>query len=107
MAGETIKQHIVKPLRSGRLMVTPEQVIAIINELANVPERFKASDLVSALPGDDYPLQQEILNRLMQRWRKLGLCVFDSGGRWRLTTNGWPTMQAAIRAYHATQEPRP
>jgi len=72
--------------------------------LANLPAQFKAIELASALVplGGDMWAGQEATNRLMQRWRKMGLTVFERPGLWRLTRGSWQKLQAqAIEARRA------
>lgn len=94
---ETLSTMIAKPFNVGISKVTSEQIVRAIDRLANIPMRFPASDLVPAvLPGESYVVKQEALNRLLQRWRKLGLVSF-SRGKWQLSNGAWETMQLAAR----------
>jgi len=67
----------------------------MVTALANAPVRFRAVDLIRAINGS-YQFSQEVLNRLMQRWRRLGLCTFNKG-RWSLTDGAWDRIQAVDR----------
>jgi len=87
----TSRQRIFAPMKVEGQQVDLSRMVDV---LASAPERFKACELVRAIPGD-YHFAQEVLNRLMQRWRKLGLCVFEKGGRWRLTEDAWSRIQDA------------
>jgi hypothetical protein len=96
----TKKELIAKPFAVYGQVVTSAQIAEAINMLANVPKAFVAMDLVPAvLPDASFHDRQEALNRLFQRWRKLGLVNFRRG-RWSLTdeTRSWNDLQDAALA---------
>lgn len=89
---------ICKPFRVGPWSVDALQIANAIDLLANAPGRFEASHLAPAiLPKETYHVTQEALNRLMLRWRKLGLVEFKVG-KWQLTRDAWHQMQDAAHA---------
>lgn len=91
----TIMDTICKPFRVAGNEVTGDQIARAIDLLANADPAFEASILTRAiLPLESYHASQEAVNRLMQRWRKLGLATFKSG-RWKLTAGAWDKMQTA------------
>ena len=88
---------IVRPFSVAQIPVTSAMICAAIDLIANLPPAFKASFLHPAFfpDGDPFPhASSEASNRLMQRWRGMGLCSFK-GGRWRLATGAWALMQSA------------
>jgi hypothetical protein len=91
-----------KPFSVGGVGVSAAQIAAAIDRLRDLPPWFKASALASVLtPDESYVWKQEVLNRLFQRWRKLGLAEYQSG-KWRLKSGAWLTLQqAALRARSA------
>lgn len=100
----TIVEKIAQSFTSCGQRVSARQIADAIDLLANAPTAFEASDLAPAiLPHATYHGTQEALNRLMQRWRKLGLVSFKTG-RWRLEAGAWDTMQTAATL---AREPHP
>lgn len=99
MMRKTVANTICRPFWVGDRVVSARQIADAIDEMANTPEKFMASDLAGAvLPSATYWAKQEALNRLFQRWRKLGLITFERG-RWALTRGAWDQFQiAAIEA---------
>jgi hypothetical protein len=96
----SVDETICKPLFVKHHDVRAEQVASVIDEMANLPRRMVAMDMISRklMPEASFEDKQECLNRLCQRWRKLGLMRFERG-RWVLTHGSWDRMQAAaIRA---------
>lgn len=92
----TIANTVCKPFAVKGRVVTGRMIANAIDMLANFPAEFIAMDLVPAIfPDSDASFwdKQEALNRLFQRWRKLGLATFGKG-RWRLAKGAWGTMQA-------------
>jgi hypothetical protein len=91
----------VRGFRVGGHFVSTARVADAVMRLANRPAQFKAIELASALVPLDMWAGQEATNRLMQRWRKMGLTVFERG-LWRLTRGSWQKLQAqAIEARRA------
>lgn len=101
-----VRSMICKPFSVYGQAITARQIANVIDDLANAPPQFRAHDLVRGiLPGAAYIDKQEALNRLCQRWRKLGLLHFDKG-RWSLAKGAWDTLQlaAAEARQPATQQ---
>lgn len=91
--------HICKPFSVFGSDVTARQIADAIDLLADARTEFIGMDLCPALlPGSTFHAKQEASNRLLQRWRKLGLIRFKRG-RWSLATGAWDDLQlAASRA---------
>lgn len=91
----TPRQMIGKPFKVAGVQVTSRHIADAIDRIANLPSAFQASDLTTSLmPESSYHAGQEATNRLMQRWRKLGLVEFGKG-RWKLTSGAWSKLQNA------------
>jgi hypothetical protein len=74
--------------------VTTRAIADAIDALANLPLYFRAIELGrSLLPDCGGHQRQEATNRLMQRWRKLGLAAYSSRG-WTLTKGSWGALHA-------------
>lgn len=96
-----LSDMICKPFSVSGDKVPATAIANAIDRLANLPNQFMASDLSLAFPMVEWRMRQEATNRLMQRWRKLGLAEF-SRGRWKLTKGAWDVMQmAAVNARRA------
>ena len=100
---EEREAKITAGLVVGEWPVTPFDVSRIIDGLANTQPRFRSNDLVPYVRSVDGPVDyqsaQEVLNRLFQRWRKMGLMSF-SHGRWTLARSEWDEMQLAVSRLH-------
>ena len=92
----TVQTMALKPMSVLGYTVTRANLVAVVYHLADTPDRFTSMDLVGPLPAWSFHWQQEVANRLMQRWRKLGLVSFKTG-RWRLAPGAWDALQAAAR----------
>lgn len=86
--------HILKPYAVAGVTVSSQCIADVIDGLANVPARWIGMDALGPLPDESFHWKQEAMNRLCQRWRKLGLITFK-GGRWSMTKGAWDTFQAA------------
>lgn len=86
---------MLAPMRVENAIMTTQVLRRVIDRIANAPTRFEATDLIAAIPNvtGGVHFQQEVLNRLMQRWRRMGLVVFEKK-RWTLTRGAWDRMQA-------------
>lgn len=89
---------ILAPMTVEGTTVTTQTLRKVVDKMANVPAKFEAMDLISAIPqkGNDIHFQQEVMNRLMQRWRRMGLVEYKQK-RWRLLPGAWDTLQKAWR----------
>lgn len=98
---ETARELICKSYTVNGQVIRPTYIANAIEALGNAPASFSAGVLAKhLLPYGEGWDQDEACNRIMQRWRKLGLCEFKSKG-WRLTTGAWEKLQlAAAEAWH-------
>lgn len=82
--------------------VSVRAIAAAADALANEPTLFRAVVLGRyLLPDCGRGQRQEATNRLMQRWRRMGLAAYSSRG-WTLAKDAWGTLQAqAIEARRA------
>lgn len=89
---------IFAPMVVEGTSVTTQDLRKVHDKIANLPHKFIGMDLVSVLPerGHSIHFQQEISNRLLQRWRKMGLVVFKNK-QWSLTKGAWDKIQEAWR----------
>ncbi len=89
--------QIVRKLTVDGHKITSDHVRSVIDGLANVPMKFESSDLIRSLnmPDLTYHDHQEIMNRLCQRWRKMGLMEYKNK-RWTLTRGAWDKLQTAV-----------
>ena len=92
----TVATHALKPMTVLGHEVSRAHLVAVVYGLANIPDRFIAMDILGPLPDHGCHWKQEVANRLLQRWRKLGLASFKTG-RWRLASGGWDALQSAAR----------
>lgn len=73
--------------------VTSRAIADAVDTLANEPTHFRAIALGRyLLPECGGHQRQEATNRLMQRWRKMGLAEYSSKG-WTLTKGSWSSLQ--------------
>lgn len=97
----TVRELIARPFTVYGMEVTDRQIADAIDLLANLPWNFEGWQLGRALlPDATGHERQEATNRLLQRWRKLGLVTFKTG-RWTLARAAWPAMQTAARDVRA------
>jgi len=102
MVERTVENVALQPLRVLGVDVTTADLIEVAMSLANAPHAFIAMDLVGSLPDHGWHWKQEVINRLLQRWRKLGLVAFKTA-RWTMSNKAWGDLQsAALRAREAT-----
>jgi hypothetical protein len=91
----TERELIAKPFNVFGSAVTGRHIASAIYALATMPLQFSALPLARHLvPNGSGHEGQEATNRLMQRWRKLGLCEFRNG-RWTLKKGAWEKLQLA------------
>ena len=78
--------------------ITTQTLRKVVDRMANVPHSFVALDLIAAIPqkGNSVHFQQEVMNRLMQRWRRMDLVQFKQQ-RWTLLPGAWDKFQDAWR----------
>lgn len=100
--------RITEPFRVAGCEIKGVWIADAIDRLANIRDGFQTSALSSAFfPDGDMPFfyaRSEALNRLFQRWRRLGLVEFRHG-RWHLTKGAWGKMHAqAIETRRAETE---
>lgn len=88
---------ILAPLTVEGTKVTTQTLQDVVQKMNRLPERFKAMDLISAVPskGNDIHFQQEVLNRVMQRWRRMGLVKFEKK-HWTLVPGGRDQLLKAL-----------
>lgn len=88
---------ILAPLTVEGTEVTTQTLRDVVQKMKRLPERFKAMDLIGAVPskGHDIHFQQEVLNRLMQRWRRMNLVTFEKK-HWTLMPGGRDKLLKAL-----------
>ena len=98
-------EKITKGLKCYEHSISPANVSGLIMGFANVPHKFKNTELINhnIIKGMSYQEWQELLNRLFQRWRKMDLVQYERG-KWSLTRGAWDTFQQAVSKTQ-TQEP--
>lgn len=94
---KTVQTMALKPMNVLGYGVSRADLVAVVDGLANVPDRFIAMDILGPLPQHGGHWKQEVANRLLQRWRKLGLASCATG-RWRLSPGAWDKLQSAARS---------
>jgi hypothetical protein len=91
----TVLTMALKPMNVLGHAVTSADLVAVVDGLANAPDRFIAMDILGPLPQHGGHWKQEVANRLLQRWRKLALVSFKAG-RWSLSRGAWDVLQSAF-----------
>lgn len=90
-------QGIYSPMTVWGRKLDKADVKAIADGFANTPSAFRAADLTPFCPENNtttgYQWKQEVLNRLFQRWRKMGLLKFQHR-YWKLTKGAWEVFQS-------------
>ncbi len=105
MMAESVESLICKPFTIWGDEVTPAMIRDAINLIANFPSGFRSGSLCRAIYPDGAVRthqREEAVNRLMQRWRKLGLVTFAKG-RWWLEKGAWDKLQHATTRLSPTQ----
>lgn len=89
---------ILAPLTVEGTEVTTQTLRNVVEKMKRLPEAFKAMDLIGAVPskGNDIHFQQEVLNRVMQRWRRMNLVTFKKK-HWAVMPGGWDKFLEAWR----------
>ena len=98
---------LAAPFTVAGFEITGGMIADAIDLLANQPRRFRTSALKPAFfkQGEPFPYaRDEAVNRLMQRWRKMGLASFDRG-YWTLSRDAWDKMQAQAIEVRTIGEP--
>ena len=93
----TAQEQLFKPYSVGGEQINAEQIAKALRVLQR--DRFALHNLAGALfrAGVSWDNSDRAADRLLQRARKLGLCVFGQG-TWGVTLQGFPFIAQAIEA---------
>lgn len=97
-------QRVFAPMMVYSVPVRPEDLVKVAEGLANLPPKFEMVEFMRLLPDNlEQVVKGRAADRLLQRWRKMGFLVFQSG-RWRMPQGAWERLQKCVSDVYQTRE---